>query len=437
MPPSDLANRTARLLRDGVQAARKGQKEHARNLLFQVVEYDERNEKAWLWLSGVVETDEERVVCLENVLAINPDNGPAQKGLYKLQRLGKTADPPTEPESTRQIETGSVENVYRVERPPISAAAAVLYPERQIMEIPWQDTADLQTIPDIQYETKSVYNDVWEKEVDICAFCACEIDYDETHCSSCKRKLTISRFRYPNSSADLIVYFVLLIGTAQLYFIQALVDLIIQEPLIVVVWHIFLFLVLFGLSIAIALRQFWAYTTTVVILILIFLSMIFDVTTGLAAVDLIETQIGLAYFEAMTDNALITFISPVLELLVPFQMLAIFLALLYGIFKAGPDFERVALRRIARVDRGLRDASAFYTAGKRFAEEEMWASAVLHFQRAAANEPNRAYYHLATGKAYAQLGFNERAKDALSSALRLTTDANVKIEIETSIAAIE
>ena len=433
MPPSDSADQTTRLLNEGIQAARQGQKDQAQSLLLQVIEQDERNEKAWLWLSGVVDTNEDRLICLENVLAINPDNGPARKGLIKLRQAGPTA----EPESTPAQETGLVGDVYRVERPPISAAAAVLYPERQIMEIPWQDSADLQTIPAINYENKSAYHDVWEKETDICAYCAQEIEYDQTHCPNCKRKLTAFHFRYPNSSADLIVYFVLIVGTAQLYFIQALIDLIIQEPLIVVIWHIFLFLVLLGLSAGIAFRQFWAYSVSIYILILIFLSMVFDITTGLAAMDLIETQIGLAYFESMADNGLITFISPALELLGPFQMLAILLALVYGIFKAGPDFERVERKQLARVDKSLRDDSSFYTAGKIYAQEKMWASAVLHFQRAAANEPNRPYYHLATGEAYAQLGFNKRAKDAFSSARRLATDETLINKIEASIAALQ
>lgn len=437
MLPPDQEGQIVLLLKQGIQAARKGQRDTAQKLLLEVIAQDERNEAAWLWLSGVVDEDADRIICLENVLAINPDSGHARKGLEKLRQSTEITAQLTEPETAQQEETGLIDNTYRIERPPISAAAAVLYPERQILEIPWQDSADLQTIPTIAYETKTVYDDVWDKESDICAFCAHEVDFDENQCPSCKRKLVVSQFRYPNSGADLIVYFVMIIGTAQLYFVQALIDLIIREPLIVVVWHIFLFLVLLGLSGAVALRQFWAYTASIVILILIFLTMVLDITTGLAATDLLAFQDGVAYFQAMADNGLITFISPVLELLGPFQMLAVLLALLFGFFKAGPDFERVEMKHLARIEKGLNDGSMFYIAGKKYAKEQMWASAVLHFQRAAAHEPNRPFYHLAIGKAYAQLGFKDRAKDALSSAQRLTTDANLKTEIEASIAAIQ
>ena len=72
------------LLERGIAALKAGLKEEAHQLLSQVVEQDERNEMAWLWISGVVDTDTERRICLENVLAINPNNGIAKRGLERL-----------------------------------------------------------------------------------------------------------------------------------------------------------------------------------------------------------------------------------------------------------------------------------------------------------------------------------------------------------------
>ncbi|MCP4535837.1 MAG: tetratricopeptide repeat protein [Chloroflexi bacterium] len=77
---------TTELLRHGVVAAKAGRTEDARQALLRVVEMDERNEQAWLWLSGVSESFEDRRVCLENVLAINPNNGHAQSGLHWLDQ---------------------------------------------------------------------------------------------------------------------------------------------------------------------------------------------------------------------------------------------------------------------------------------------------------------------------------------------------------------
>ena len=83
------------LLQRGIAAAKAGRTQEARHALLRVTELDERNEQAWLWLSGVVESFEERRMCLENVLAINPDNGYAQSGLRWLDQQAPPA-PATE-----------------------------------------------------------------------------------------------------------------------------------------------------------------------------------------------------------------------------------------------------------------------------------------------------------------------------------------------------
>ncbi|MBN1813114.1 MAG: DUF4352 domain-containing protein [Anaerolineae bacterium] len=83
------------LLKRGIAALNAGRKTEARSLLTQVVEQDERNEMGWLWLSGAVDTGEDRRVCLENVLAINPNNGLAQRGLATLQKQGSPGSGPT------------------------------------------------------------------------------------------------------------------------------------------------------------------------------------------------------------------------------------------------------------------------------------------------------------------------------------------------------
>ena len=62
---------TSDLLKQGIAALKAGRKAEARTLLMQVVEQDERNEMAWLWLSGAVDTDEDRRVCLENVRVVS------------------------------------------------------------------------------------------------------------------------------------------------------------------------------------------------------------------------------------------------------------------------------------------------------------------------------------------------------------------------------
>ncbi len=84
-----------RLFREGVAAIRAGDKAAGREKLLQVVELDEMHEQGWLWLSATVESDDDRIVCLENVLTINPDNEHAQRGLEKLTGRKTPAPPPT------------------------------------------------------------------------------------------------------------------------------------------------------------------------------------------------------------------------------------------------------------------------------------------------------------------------------------------------------
>ena len=72
-------------LEDAINAIRLGNKEEGRQLLEQLLEAEESNEQVWLWLSTVVDTDEDREICLENVLALDPNNVMAQQGLEAVR----------------------------------------------------------------------------------------------------------------------------------------------------------------------------------------------------------------------------------------------------------------------------------------------------------------------------------------------------------------
>lgn len=83
------------LFEQGVAAAQAGRREEARALLMQVVEADERNEHAWLWLASVVDDPNDLRVCLENVLHLNPQHAQARHVLDQLVAQAQpTAAPP-------------------------------------------------------------------------------------------------------------------------------------------------------------------------------------------------------------------------------------------------------------------------------------------------------------------------------------------------------
>ena len=74
------------LLEKGIEAARSHEKKRAQEILTHVIELDQYNEKAWLWLSSVVDSQSDKEVCLENALLINPDNTYAAMGLQHIRR---------------------------------------------------------------------------------------------------------------------------------------------------------------------------------------------------------------------------------------------------------------------------------------------------------------------------------------------------------------
>ncbi|MBM7843996.1 tetratricopeptide repeat protein [Herpetosiphon giganteus] len=70
----------------GVAALKSGNKALARQHLMQVVEQDENNEQAWLYLAGALEDPQEMRISLENALHINPQSSRAKQGLEWLRK---------------------------------------------------------------------------------------------------------------------------------------------------------------------------------------------------------------------------------------------------------------------------------------------------------------------------------------------------------------
>lgn len=75
------------LIEQGIAAARAERKEEAEELLRQALALNPDNERAWLWLSAVVDGIEAQRECLQNVIRINPSNPFARSGLSFLAHL--------------------------------------------------------------------------------------------------------------------------------------------------------------------------------------------------------------------------------------------------------------------------------------------------------------------------------------------------------------
>lgn len=121
------------MLQQGIAAARAGRREEARALLLRVVEQDERNEQAWLWLSGVTDDPEDVRVCLENVLDLNPNNAKARQGLEWLQAHAFQQTPAHRPVA---VAAPPVVSAVDVSRAPVAAPAPVAPPPVAVPQPP-------------------------------------------------------------------------------------------------------------------------------------------------------------------------------------------------------------------------------------------------------------------------------------------------------------
>ncbi len=72
------------VVQQAISAIRSGDKLTGKQLLTQAIKSDPNNETAWLWMSAAVTSDDERRLCLERVLSINPRNEQARRGLEAL-----------------------------------------------------------------------------------------------------------------------------------------------------------------------------------------------------------------------------------------------------------------------------------------------------------------------------------------------------------------
>lgn len=80
------------ILMQAIAALKGGDKPKARQLFAAAIRQNPDNELAWSWLYSLVETDEQRMHCLKQVIRINPSNLKARQSLDALE--AKYSQPP-------------------------------------------------------------------------------------------------------------------------------------------------------------------------------------------------------------------------------------------------------------------------------------------------------------------------------------------------------
>jgi tetratricopeptide (TPR) repeat protein len=75
------------MLQEAIEALRRGERARARDILTRQLKADQQNIEYWLWLSTAVETQKERIYCLQTVLQFDPKNVAAKRGLVLMGAL--------------------------------------------------------------------------------------------------------------------------------------------------------------------------------------------------------------------------------------------------------------------------------------------------------------------------------------------------------------
>jgi hypothetical protein len=174
-----------RLLNEGIQAVKAGDRPRARELLLRVLDADDRSEPAWLWLGAVLDEPGERLMALEHVLVINPAHPQALAGAQALRRqLGTAAanlQPVAEPfvlEPTGAVEPAPPTSAVIVQPQSYSAEPTPAAPQVKVL---WP------TDPSgVAFETLLAEDDPYQ-----CAYCGRQTHPQDERCPHCGRDLLV------------------------------------------------------------------------------------------------------------------------------------------------------------------------------------------------------------------------------------------------------
>ncbi len=415
-----------------VAAIERGELAKAEALLMQAVEHDEAHVAAWWGLSQVVEGTEDKEICFENVLALDPDHAQAQAALAALQRDQSPADVVYEYDGAESA--GVTEDVYV----PVDAV-----PDAPMITASGEGPSP----PDASAM-------LLEDEL-LCPYCAASTVYEDRRCPVCAHKLWIKERAVTQltTSYFLVIALEIIFALGSLllpllllvyvnfqletYTVQQLFRIywgtlslppgetatIFSLVSPVLFWLALLPLGLAGLMIGCVLSR-WQPLFYVVLLLQgvrllggmsgVFLSLFGGLGTLPASPDIpvgaMLADTGLRYLRygiVVSEIAMIVLTGLSLSLLL----------------KVMDHFVVESRRILLRLDRDLEPGDLTYLLrGRAYAKQGMWAAAALHLRRSLVFDQRvETFLHLAL--AYINLGYYDVAETALKDAERLNPDA--------------
>jgi tetratricopeptide (TPR) repeat protein len=380
------------------------------------VELDEENVSAWLWLSGVVDSLDERGICLENVLALDPNNDAARRGLASVRQ------------QRRQKEAQSPSPASEPESPVVARARTAPTPAAAILR---EDFASRQPPPGPEPEPPLATTlDQLDDEF-LCPYCAVPTEPKDRKCKACGSELWIKFRRQEKRSTLLWVLIafqffntfqlamlpVLVLGYAIVKsMLSSLAGLDASDPLALL--NVYL-----GRPTTLSPGAVHAALAAVPrsVFILSFLPCLFS---GVVLIGL-YLRWKPVYYLFMADALVV----------VATALMAMFLGknLVYGgfglglallrlllVFQIEDDFQWEKRRLVLGIDRGLASGADFVIRGDFYAKRKMWAMAAIHLQRAVGWMPTDPGSRMALAVAYIRLKRYDRAAQTLAEASRIS-----------------
>ncbi len=380
-------------LTEGIARAKAGEREPARELLLRVVERDERNALAWLWLSGVVESLEDRRVALENVLAIEPENALARAGLDWLDQ--------------------------HLPAPVPSSAVPEMQPARET-------SSDVAMVSDTALGSPYVEPAL---EPERCPYCGQPVAESDERCPQCKQSLTVRALKRSEFPARVW----LLVAT---WFVQAVADVADGVLVIIALMTVadvagstlgasYILTYLAGTAFASG-----APASDLLRMAVVFIA--FDVIA--AAWSLVVAAIlpshrpaapAVALFVAALHVvvAISSFAVGMTSLWIGLGRLALGLFLGFFLLEAQGDFVWESVRQRLELDREAKSSMDYYSRGRAYLRMGQTARAVLHWERAVELAPQRVAFRVALSNAYCALDQYERAAEHIRAAVQLNPDS--------------
>ncbi|MCB0179326.1 MAG: hypothetical protein KDI62_13925 [Anaerolineae bacterium] len=384
-------------LKQGIEAAEAGHKVRTRTLLTDVVTTDEEQLEAWVWLSQLVDSLEDKIVCLENVLTLDPDNQFAQEALTGVKAEQERFFAPVYPPGE--------------EAPPPNV---VTMPE-----------AARQPIIDA-YPYHDEFDHVW-----LCPYCAQLTEPEQRRCPHCGKSLIVKRRTREERSVWLrrgiflqVSMMMVMVSLSSAVFVVLVRQQGIENP------TRFMSLYLgaeldsrLESSRQVVLDTFpmWAFwglaailTYTIVMIFLLYIRIPYGNVLYFisATISLVMGLFGMIFFYSSI---------PALGL----SAFAFLLGLVQFIVTLNlwNDFTFKEHRIQLRIDRDAKSQASLFQSGRKYSQAGMWGLAAIHLRRAVATNPRSPAYHLALTMAYLNINRYDLAGESLRQFERLDPHA--------------